>query len=212
MLYNVFSLFVGDDSFRPVMHSPFEINGKVYATDSFTLIRCDKSYCDFEIANPHRPPDAEAVIPVPNTNQVLNIDKSVFEQYKTEDEYENTGEDVACKVCDGYGLVEWTFEHYYEEDDCPACDGSGFEEEEKAVKTGRKTFGMFRVKLNESYFRMDLFYKLVKAQDILGGDITLIHQSKPTSAVLFKVGFCEILLMPCLLHDIDDTDGILSII
>lgn len=211
LLGDVFSLFCGTDTMRPDMQLPFEINGKIYATDAYTLIRCEKSHCDFEITNPHTPPNCEAVMPIPNTEKVLHIDKSVFEQYKTEDEYESIGEDVECKVCDGHGEVEWEFESYTKDDDCPACDGSGYEAEKKAVKTGRKTFGNFRVKLNETYFRMDIFYKLIKVRDFLGGEITLLYQSKPTSGVLFKIGFCEILLMPCLLHDIDDTDGILNI-
>lgn len=212
MLSEVFSLFTSHQILRPVMSSPFEINGKVYATDGFTLIRCDKSYCNFEITNPHTPPDCEAIMPTPNTESVLNIDKSVFEQYKTEDEYENIGEEIECKTCSGFGNVEWVFEGYTKDDDCPVCKGSGLEAEPQSVKTGRKTFGRLKVKLNETYFIIDHFYLLIKVRDILGGDITLLHQSKPTSPVLFKIGFCEILIMPCTHTDFVDTEEVLAIL
>ncbi len=212
LLYDkIFGLFLGHDKIRPAMHTPFEINGKVYATDAFTLIRCDKSRCDFEVNNPYTPPNCEAIMPTPNLNVVLNIDKSIFEQYKTENELEYIGEDIECATCNGFGQVDWEYKNHTKTDDCPDCDGSGFEAEKKAVQTGRKTFGNFRVKLNDTHFRMDYFYKLIKVHDFLGDDIVLLYQSKPTDAVLFKVGDFEIIIMPCPLHDINDTEGVLEI-
>jgi hypothetical protein len=211
-LSDVFYLFCHNyDPTQPVMKTPFEINGYIYATDGHALIRCKKSDCDFEIENAHTPPNCEAVIPTPNTNTVLNIDKSVFEQYKTADEYESIGEDRECSICKGRGEVTWKFDCYTKEYDCPVCSGSGLEAESRSVETGRKTIGNFRVKLNETYLRMDLFYRLVRAQDVLGGDITLLFQSTPTSAVLFKVGFCEILVMPCPLGEYEEVEGVLNV-
>lgn len=213
VLCDVFSLFCGHDSFRPELEFPFEINDKIYATCGHTLIRCDKSYLDFEVTERQgiTPPNCEAVMPIPNISTVLNIDKSIFDQYKTEDELKYIGKDIDCETCDGHGVVDWEFEHWTKEFDCPKCDGSGYAAEKRSVKTGQKTFGTFRVKLNESYFKIDLFYKLIQVRDALGGEIELIHQSKPTSGVLFKVGFCEILLMPCPLYHVDDVDGVLNI-
>lgn len=205
-LRDVFSLFCVTGT-NPVMQLPFEINGKIYATDSYTLIRCNKSDCDFEINNPYTPPNCERVMPLAEIEKVLSIDKSTFEQYKV-DVY--IDEDVECDICNGYGEVEWEFQGYTKEDECPACDGSGSKTKIKSVKTGKKIFGNFHVKLNETYFTINIFYKLIQARDFLGGEITLLYQANSKSAVLFKVGFCEILLMPYN-FDITDSDGVLNI-
>lgn len=210
-LIDAFSLFLGTDDLRPEMQNPFQINDKVYATDAYTLIRCDRSYCDFEVNNPHNAPNCEGVVPTPNTSEVLNLSKLDFDQFKTEDEYELTGEDIECKACDGTGLVDWEFEHYTKEDDCPVCEGTGYEEEKGSVKTCRKTFGHFLVKLNDTYFQMKNFYKLIQVQNILGGDITLMYQSSPSKGVLFKVGACEILLMPFLYNQYESVDGVIDV-
>ena len=62
-----------------------------------------------------------------------------------------------------------------------------------------------------AYFHVDKFYKLIKVRDILGGEIEMISYSKPTRGVLFKVGVCEILLMPAMYGDASDWDGVLNI-
>lgn len=212
VLGEVFSLFVGKEKHRPVMHKPFEINGKVYATDARTLIRTDKANVDFEIDNEHTPPNCEAIIPEVNTSLILNITKEMFEPLKTEDEYEFEGEDIECETCDGSGEVEWEFEHYTRDFECPVCDGSGYLEEKRGEKTGRKTFGNCAVKLKGAYFNINIFYKLIKVRDVLGGEIELISYSKPTSGFFFKIGVCEILLMPIINNNDDsDWDGVLNI-
>ena len=72
VLGDVFSLFLGEDKFRPAMHKPFEINGKVYATDAYTLVRTDKANIDFVLDNEHTPPNCEAVIPEVNNRYKRN--------------------------------------------------------------------------------------------------------------------------------------------
>ena len=69
-------------------------------------------------------------------------------------------------------------------------------QKKRGRKTGGKTFGNCVVNIKGVYFHVDKFYKLIKVRDILGGEIELISCSKPTRAVLFKVGVREILLMP----------------
>jgi hypothetical protein len=58
---------------------------------------------------------------------------------------------------------------------------------------------------------MSRFHSVIKAQNLLGGDILLMYQNKPTDPVLFKVGVCEIIIIPCSLHNIEDTEGVLTI-
>ena len=103
MLGDVFSLFLGEDKFRPAMHKPFEINGKVYATDAYTLVRTDKANVDFVLENEHTPPNCEGVIPEVNTSLVLNVTKEMLEPLKTADEYEFAGKDIECETCEGSG-------------------------------------------------------------------------------------------------------------
>ena len=198
MIKDIFNLFVSTDKLRPAMLSPFEINGKIYATNATVLIRCDKSHCDFEITNTEKAPDCERVIPAPNMDVVLNIDRSIFDTYKTEDEWV----EIECDTCDGEGQVEWEFQNYTEDFDCPVCKGDGIKSKHK---TGNKIFRDVGVKLNNSYINIPLFYKLIQIRDMLEEDIHLIYQENPTNPVLFKVGFCEILLMPYM-HNYDNKE------
>lgn len=211
VLGDVFSLFLGEDKFRPAMHKPFEINGKVYATDAYTLIRTDKANVDFVLDNEHTPPNCEGVIPKVNTSLILSVTKEMLEPLKTADEYEFVGKDIKCETCEGSGQVEWEFEHYTRDFYCPVCEGSGWSEKKRGRKTGGKTFGKCVVNIKGAYFHADKFYKLIKVRDILGGEIELINYSKPTSGVLFKVGVCEIFLMPVMYGDASDWGGVLNI-
>lgn len=134
VLGDVFSLFLGEDKFRPEMHKPFEINGKVYATDAYTLIRTDKANVDFVLDNEHTPPSCEGVVPEVNTSLILILTKEMLEPLKTADEYEFTGKDIECESCEGSGEVEWEFEHYTRDFDCPVCEGSGWVEKKNEVE------------------------------------------------------------------------------
>lgn len=212
MSHNVFSLFIGDDLLRPAMHKPFQINGKVYATDGYTLVRTYKTNIDFLLDNKNDPPNCEDVIPEINLNEVLIIEKEMFEPLKTEDEYEFSGKNVKCETCEGRAQVEWEFEHYTRDFDCPVCKGSGLSEQKQGRKTGGKAFGNYVVKVKDGYFDVTRFYKLVKVRDILGGDIRLVAYKSNTSPFLFQVGDCEILLMPLIFNSLEDYDGVLIII
>jgi len=197
-LQKAFALFVGNDQYRSGMHKPFEFDDKIYATDAYALIRCNKSDCDFEVIvdTENKPPNVEGVIPESNCNKPLNIDKSVFNQYLTADETTLVGEDVVCRHCGGDGVVEWEFERWTREFECPACKGTGLEAESKAMKTGNKTFGKFLVKIGDQHIKMHLFYKLIQLQELIGGDITLIAERNSHQPAVFKVGICDVLIAP----------------
>lgn len=211
MLGDVFSLFVGHDALRPAMHKPFEINGKVYATDAYSLVRTDKENIGFILDNEHKPINCEGSISEINMSLVLDITKKMFEPLKTADEYEFLGKDIECETCECSGQVEWEFEHYTRDFDCPVCEGSGLSEKKRSRKTGGKTFGNFVVKIKDSYFDVSRFYRLVKVRDILGGEIELISYINKRKAAMFKIGVCEILLMPVMFDTINDYDGVLNI-
>lgn len=210
-LQDLFLSFCGSDKHRPALHQPFHIDGKVYATDSICLIRTDFSNIDFEINNKEQAPAADKVIPVVNKHHVLKIEQSFFDIYKTRDEYVDLGEDIECNTCDGEGEVEWEFEHYTNMDDCPACKGSGFEKKTKYVLTGKKTFGDVAVKINDTYFPIEKIFRIFNVQQVLGGDIVLISLLSPTSPVMFKIGFCEVLVMPMMPITGNQYDSIINI-
>lgn len=194
----IFNLFTGKIKDKPVFEKPFEINGKVYATEYHKLIRIDKSLIDFELQPPAGDvPSCEAVIPVPNISIPITYNLQAFEALKTEDEFKEVGEYIDCKTCDGHGVVDWEFEHYTKEDDCPVCDGNGYASKPKKVPTGQKTFGTSYVKCGVSYFMANLFYSIIEVAEITQKPIFLIGQPGEKKASLFKVGDFEILLMPC---------------
>jgi len=201
-LEKLFDLFVGKEQIRPEMLSPFEYEGKIYATDAHVLIRMDKSYCDFKITNPDFLKCGGNIIPDENQNEALKIDKSVFDKYRTEDEYTVTEEEVECSTCHGNGEVEWEFDNYTMDADCPVCEGEGISEKEVKEKTGNKIFANdVIVKVENCYFKLDLFYKLVEVMNVLGDEVTLISIRNNYSGVMFRINFCEVLLMPYKVSD-----------
>lgn len=213
LLSDVFSLFLSKDKLRPVLQNPFKNNGKVVATDAYTLIYVNENDCDFEFTNEYEEnaPNVDAVIPVINISEKINVLKSDFDAFKIYDEYKNVGEDIKCSECEGEGEVEWEYERWTKTFDCPKCDGEGLEYKSRSIPTGNKTFRVSRVKMKDTYFDMVKFYKLIQVQDVLGGDITLVNYENEKKGFLFKIGICYVLLMPCPLKNDDDCDGVLNI-
>lgn len=211
LLCDVFNLFTADDKFRPAFKKPFINDDKVCATDSYVAIFIDEKDCDFEVNNEYEPPRLISIVPPENKPVVLDLKKIDWEKYKTEDETRKVGEDIDCSVCNGFGEVEWEFQKWEKYFDCPACEGSGKESEAHEEKTGEKTFGPFRVKLGNTYFDVAKFYKLIKVQEMLGGEIELLNNDYPRNGNLFRVGKCNVIIMPMLLENVEDCDGVINI-
>ena len=191
-----FDLFLGVDELRPVFDNPFKVDRLVYATNGYSLIRTKKENIDFTFKNECKPPNVESVIPEINESLILELKNEMFEILKTEPEYKTVGQNIECSTCDGSGEVEWEFKHHTKDFDCPECKGSGYSEEKRKVKTGGKTFDFLNVKLKDSYFDINVFYLLIQAREIIGGEIELISYENQSKATMFKIGICEVLLMP----------------
>ncbi len=209
-LKQVFALFCTIDEFRPAYANPFVVNGKAYATDGHSLVRCESDKIDFQIESENKILHIEKVIPEENTSEVVDIDCIDWASLMTEDELVGDGKDVECGHCEGMGTCEDSFlykkQFYSYEYDCPVCDGSGYEEEEGKIPTGDKTFPYAaKVKFKGAYFYAQLFYKLKKVKDLVGGDIKLIYYKSNLNCLMFSVGILEILIMPCTAPDGDDT-------
>ena len=201
----IFSLFVGDHELRPIMLKPFEINGKTYATDSIAMIRTDNSNIDFVVENGFIK-GVDGVFREHNCDYTVDLSGIDFEKYRTEDILEEDGIPETCTTCKGSGEVEWSFEHHTKNFDCPDCDGMGGIVPDD-VPTGEKTFPLAHVvKIKDAYVRMSLVYKLFEVQKIVGRDILFKRYEHIHEALLFTIGSFEILLMPMMFLDANDTE------
>lgn len=201
-LAKVFSLFCSNDGMRPQLQKPFVVGSKTYATDSYTLIRCDNDKVNFEFENNEKPINVEAAIPQINTSEIIDIDGVDWISLMDKDETIGDGNDVECGHCYGQGTCSdnlfYKSKMYDFEYNCPVCDGSGYEEEERQIKTGNKTFGINdMVKFKDVLFYAKKFYKLKIVKDLIGGDVELISYNT-NKGIMFRINFVEILIMPCI--------------
>lgn len=208
VLSDVFSLFYGNDLLRPVMLSPFIVDEYTYATDAYTLVRCKSENIDFEWQNSEKPLNIKSVIPDENTLELIDIDSIDWGSLMNKDETIGDGNNVECGHCKGEGSVDDDFfykgKFYSFEYECPVCDGSGYEEEEKQIPTGNKTFGSNdMVRFKDTHFYATRFYKLKKVKDLIGGKIELISYNANKIGVLFRIGILDILIMPCIYNSED---------
>lgn len=193
----LFKMFCGCDEIRPAMLLPFEFNGKIYATDTHKLIRCDKSFCEFELTNTHKPLNTESAIPTINCNRIIKTKLEDFDIFKTEDEFKENGKDIKCIECDGDGEVEWEYEHHTKTDDCPVCDGSGFSSRTKLVPNGKKTFPKYAyVTIDGVFFNINILKSIFEAQKMIGDEIISLNIVTKNKPALFKIGNYDFLAMP----------------
>ena len=151
MLGDVFLSFVSQDE-KTKLTKPFKNGNTIFATDGHSLIYTSaKNYFGFFVEN-DKTPDCSKFLIEPNCKHHIPI--TDLSEFKTEDEFEEVGENIECKVCDGFGEVEWEFDRYTKKDDCPACDGSGYSRETQKIPTGNKTFGITYVKIKDVTFRI----------------------------------------------------------
>lgn len=202
----VFSLFVMKDQEddRHAFRAPFECNDRIYATDAHVLIRCDKSFFNNNEQIPSNYPKTESIFPEVTQHTVFRLSSESFEDYKTDDEIAYSGENVECTECDGTGEVTWEYKHHEMDADCPKCGGDGLESEARPYKTGNKTWGRFVVKVGPAHFKIEFISKLFEVKNLIGGDIVMLSEPRKDKALLFKINFCEVLIMPFMLYSDDE--------
>lgn len=197
VMYN----FVGDDEIRPSFHNPFEYKSYVCATDAYAIILTDKSNIDFEFVNNNKAPNLQSIIPIENANEIIKIESKVFEELFTDTAMGYFYDE--CSECDGNGEVEWDYRSYSKYFDCPVCDGDGSIEVKKP--TDKKCFVPALVKIKESYFKIELFYRLFQVSEFTNEDIVLTHVPECLGkGHMFKVGGFNIILMPNMATDLED--------
>ena len=216
-LEEIFSFFYAKDSFRPVILKPFVFEDYTYATDTYSLIRCKTEKINFEYENNETISTVDKIFPIPNTSEIIDLDSIDWDSLMKEHECIGDGNDVECGNCNGEGTCEDTVYYkgrmYDYEFDCPVCEGSGYEEEEKQIPTGKKTFGVNdKVKIKDNYLNAKRFYILKKVKDLIGKDLELKYYNKSNNkfeGLLFKIDFLDILIMP--LHlDYNEADDVIA--
>ncbi|MGV0964937.1 hypothetical protein [Empedobacter falsenii] len=196
-LHEVFYQFVGNDELRPNMHAPFEVDGIVYATNAFSVIYTEKENCDFDY-NENSIPRIKDVLPSQNnTNQLIDLKLSEFEEYLTEIETSLKQDSCECSECKGSGEVEWEYKYYSKEFECPKCEGFGTIEKSSEVPTGGKIYQEVAIKIKGHTFLLNRIIPLIKTADLLKKDIHLVYYpSEAYRALVFKIDFLTIVVMP----------------
>jgi hypothetical protein len=209
-LSDVFYLFCGKDSNRPVLANPFIIGEYTYATNTYSLIRCKSEKIDFKYENDEEPLKiVDNIIPNSNMLEIINIDDIDWISLMNTDETIWEGNDIICGLCNGDGSCDdnvlYKNKFYDFEYECPVCNGTGYEEKSYRKPTGNKIFSPNDVvKIKDAFIKCEYIYKLKKVKDFIGGDLELICYKDNKSSVLFRIGFLEILLMPAgIYHDYD---------
>jgi hypothetical protein len=218
VLEQVFTLFCSKDEMRPLFLKPFVLGDKTYATDGYTLVRCDSGRIDFEFENNEKPKDVSSAIPDANTSEIINLDNIDWVGLMKEDEIIKVGEELVCGHCGGDGECEddlsYKSKSYFFKYNCPVCDGSGYEVEKRKVPSGNKTFKDFdMIRLRGVLFYATKFYRLKQVKDLVGGEVELIYypDGKSKYTVLFRIGFLEILIMPGHEHGVSKEDVVASV-
>lgn len=194
-LEKAFDLFVANDELRPNLNIPFEFNGFVVASNGHILIKVKKEDCDFEIDSSNEGPSISNLIPEYNRQKTLNIDNGFFEDYKTLYEVIDVKKDVECSTCTGERVIEWSYKTWKRYDTCPECLGAGLVQKTDYERTGKRRFSSQLVKMEELYFKIDMFYVIIEVQRLLGGDIEVVSLCKKTMKAMLIIGVCEVVIM-----------------
>lgn len=194
LLSDVFLSFVSQND-KTNLAEPFKSGNTIFATDAHSLIYTSaENYDGFFVEN-DKTPNCSKLLVEPNCNYKIPI--TDLSEFKTVDEFVEIGENKKCKICSGYGEVEWSFDQYTKVYDCPACEGSGYSSKKKIVPTGNKKFGIAYVKIKDVPFLIFEINRLFETAKKLDEDITLINMPEKLGGFTFRLGNIYILVMPC---------------
>lgn len=215
----ILQMFVSQDDLRPAMTVPNIGNEFASSTDAHALVFFDKNLLpentvfETDFGEKLKYPDIQRFIEMKaNCNTILDVEKinEVISKCPLIEDTDEEEKEDTCNECDGSGEVTYTYEDSKYKDheldgECPICEGLG-----KCTKTIEKPNGKM-VKNNEYYLQCGISYlsvflieKLLKVQQIIGGDISIVNQTYPNKEILFKVSNVNVLIMPLMRDEVSE--------
>lgn len=170
-------------------HIPVEIirdDKHAYATGVFAAIRVPLTEVEHEsIAEDQFSAKVSRLFRTEETSVSLPLSTVAVDAFVPKDRIRE------CKECKGSGTVDYEYESsdgstYSMNADCPVCDGDGEVGKEKPNY----------IRCNGHVFSADSIHKLCQVRDMIGGDITMTCVGSPNQASQFRVGVCDVILMP----------------
>lgn len=174
-------------------------DGFIYATDTYKIIRIEKSKCNLEYETHERQPkDYSQLFPTPKCSLTLDVAKTLQEianlPYAETIRFKD--KECKCKECNGSGEVEWNYtsddgDEYFNDFDCPVCDGSGY------IKTKRIYRNERNIAINGISFQIEHLVVALESIKELGYNKATITQLELAKAMRIDVEpGVEILIMP----------------
>lgn len=139
-------LFVSKNFLRPELQLPMKYGEYIYATNNYTIARIKSDMTNVrytpltEQEHKKLPVENSFKNITPNCNFRISIVmlEDAIACIPQRDEEVEVEHDKKCDECNGTGEVEWQYETYTKYFNCPVCYGTGFSEEKRRVKTGKK--------------------------------------------------------------------------
>ncbi len=208
------------NTMREWSNAPFSIAHRTMATDGHALVYFDKKLSPQKELQPEHSEKVVAIIKPHNCSHIISVHpiSEAIEKNRTEDGYDEVGEDVDCPACDGCGAVEWEFEWkgvtHTTDRECPVCEGEGLESSKQHIPNGKKILpeidGWNTIRIGLSIFGLRQLDRVLETAKLLNTEtIELVCQEEKYKCSIFKVGEVEVLVMPFM--ESDTTEIILNV-
>lgn len=208
LLGNVFitllNRFKSNDWRRDWMAKPFNVGNRTVSTNAYILISTPLQEGFEDLSN-----KTKGVYPMDfnlDTKILVSELKQKLNDFPKVDCFDE--EEKECDACNGYGDVDFEFSHngkdYESNQDCPVCDGSGVFNTVSKTPNGKKELDYNKFfGIGNSVFNVARIEELLTVAETLEADeITLVNQTQPNKASLFKIKEVEVLLMPTMCNDL----------
>ena len=192
---------LGQHIYRPWMENPFHAGDRTVSSNGHMIISVPK-FGDYD---DHYKKVSSYLALQKNMDLVINISdiKKIIDQIPLV-----AGTLISpCECCNGGGEVEYEFyygrKRYTEDLPCPVCDGQG----EVETKGEEKTIDFSKqIRIGNSTFNVSRILELIQIYDILDEkSITLVRQIAPEMASVFKIGDADVIVMPAIELNRNDT-------
>lgn len=196
--------FKSNDYRRDWMSKPFNVGNSTVSTNGYILISTPLQEGFEDLSN-----KTKGVYPMDfnlDTKILVSELKQKINDFPKVDCFNE--EEKKCDACNGYGDVDFEFSHngkdYESNQDCPVCDGSGVFNTVSKTPNGKKELDCNKFfGIGNSVFNVARIEELLEVAETLEADeITLVNQTQPNKASLFKIKEVEVLLMPTMCSDL----------